>query len=73
MLNTVEDSNEHKNKFFKALNSLEINNFTKRKEWQILKSTSNIQDKLIRNLNINLISTRNNKQINYTYTFLHRH
>ena len=72
-LNTIEGLNEHMNTFSKVLNSLEIKYFTQGEEWQILRSTSNNQHKLIRKLNRNVIFTRNNTNIiNYTYTLDHR-
>ena len=72
MFYSVEDLNEHKKKFSKVLNSLEINYFVQGKQMEILKSTSKNQHKLIRNLIRNIISTRDNKHIiNYTYTYFY--
>ena len=72
MLNTMADLKKHKTKFNKVLNSLEIKYFTQGKEWEILKSTNNHHNKLIRNLTRNIISTRDNKHIiNYSYTYFY--
>ena len=39
MLNTMDGLKEHKAKFNKVLNSLEINYFTQGKEWEIFKNS----------------------------------